>query len=172
MRDNRQKMLIQVVVAEFWHPTVALLLKWRLVLVCCFFLMVNCESNELVPPAAVPSISIDAVSPLTVVQFQEKINMEIEYEDGNGDIGFEDPDIPVVYVRDSRLTSPDEYHVPPLAPSGSQVPIQGVFSLELKNTFLLGNGDIEIITYEVWLVDRAGNESNKVITPQITILRD
>ncbi len=128
------------------------------------------EANEL--PSSlnvIPYIELVDIQPIEVQQFQEKIKITLQYEDGDGDLGFLDPDEVAVFVKDSRLSNADAYHLPPLSPVGSNVPITGTVSIELKNTFILGNGTSEQITYQIYLVDRAGNESNVLETPAITI---
>lgn len=116
-----------------------------------------------------PYISIDSVSSTSVVQFQENLRIYISYQDGDGDLGYYDPDSSAIFVLDSRLTEPDAYHLAPLAPPDETLPIQGTIMVELKAPFKLGTGGDEVINYTVTIRDRAGNWSNPAITPDITI---
>jgi hypothetical protein len=50
------------------------------------------------------------------------------------------------------------------------VPIQGELVVELSPLFLIGNGTQEVMTYSFHIVDRAGNKSNELVSPPITIL--
>ena len=69
------------------------------------------------------------------------------------------------------MEAPDWYHVQMLAPQGQELSIAGELQLKIKNSFLLGTGETETTSYQLTLVDRAGNESNVVITDPITIKR-
>ena len=119
----------------------------------------------------VPSLRIVEVNPTTVTQFEDSIIISIEYKDLDGDLGHPHPDSPVLFIQDMRLAVRDPYHVQPLAPVGSTVPIIGVLDFKLFSTWLIGNGDEETTTYEIQMKDRSGNWSNIVRTPEITILR-
>ena len=119
-----------------------------------------------------PRIELATVSQDTLVEFQDQLVLTINYEDGDGDLGNPDPDINSIFVKDSRLEAADEYYLGPLAPEGSSVSIQGTLNLELSTTFLLGNGSEENTIFTIYVVDRKGNQSNSIETPNITILRD
>lgn len=119
----------------------------------------------------IPVISIAKVEPLTVKQFADSFSVTLNYEDGDGDLGFINADINSLEVKDTRLGKPDFYYIPPLAPDGSKIHIKGSLVVKLKSLFLLGTGGIETTTLEIRLKDRAGNWSNKVTTPTITITK-
>ena len=118
-----------------------------------------------------PSIELLEVSSDTIIEFQQSIDLLIRYEDGDGDIGHPDADQNSLFVKDARLEREDAYYVAPIAPVGSEVSITGTLRLQLDNTFLLGNADVETTVFSLYLVDQAGNQSNTIETPPITILR-
>ncbi|MBR9922015.1 MAG: hypothetical protein GYB31_14335 [Bacteroidetes bacterium] len=120
----------------------------------------------------VPAIYFEGVSQDTIVQFTEQLIVSIRYEDGDGNLGTSDPDINSIFVQDSRLENPDEYYLPPLAPEDAQISITGTYNLKLSPTFLLGNGSQEIMDLEIYMVDRAGNQSNKINTGQIIVKKE
>ena len=74
-------------------------------------------------------------------------------------------------VQDSRLNEADEYHVPPIAPVGQEVPISGTLLIPLNRLFLLGNGQQEEVFFTVKMKDRAGNWSEEKVSPTITVNR-
>lgn len=119
----------------------------------------------------VPSISLVSMEPATVKQFTDSLKITIQYNDGDGDIGFENADINSLEIKDSRLSKPDFYYVPPQAPLGSKIHIKGQLVVKLRNVFLLGTGASETTTMEIRLQDRSGNWSNKITTPEITITK-
>ncbi|PSJ78015.1 hypothetical protein C7N43_06035 [Sphingobacteriales bacterium UPWRP_1] len=120
----------------------------------------------------VPQITFVGLTPLEVQEYTGIVTITIAYEDGNGDIGEPDPDMPVVFVKDSRLQQPDGYHVQPVAPLGSgQVIVSGQLQVPIKNLFVLGNTQQEQVRFEVYITDRAGNQSNTIETPAVTVFR-
>lgn len=134
----------------------------------CVLLVLGCRKEDVLP--TVPEIELLSVSPTLVASFGEPVIVRFSYKDGDGDLGEVDPDAYSLEVKDSRLSAPDNYHVPPLAPEGVSVPIQGELSVSLTPLFLIGNGTQELVTYSIRLRDRAGNWSNTIVSPQITVL--
>lgn len=119
-----------------------------------------------------PRIELVEVTNETVVQFIDSIALTITYEDGDGDLGNVDPDINTIFVKDSRLDKADEYYLGPLAPAGESISINGSLNINLSPTFLLGNGTVETMVLSIYVIDRAGNQSNTIETEEITILED
>lgn len=146
---------------------------WPLFILCLSILAttVACQQESITSGSdPVPVVKVLDISPDTVLEFQQIINLTLQYEDGDGDIGEADPDVGVIFVQDSRLTEPDLFHVQPLAPlNAPPIFIKGTLVLQLKNSFILGNATQEQIHYSVWLRDRAGHESKVVTTPSILI---
>jgi len=132
----------------------------------------SCKKASIVKKPAEPLIAIVSTNPVNILQFEEAVALVLRYEDGDGDLGHPDPDSLLLEVRDARLLFPDYYFVPPLAPLGSEVPIEGELEFRLNGTFLFGNGATEQTTYSIRMRDRKGNWSNSVITPTITIRRN
>ncbi len=120
----------------------------------------------------VPKISLVSVSATDIVQQQDMLTVTIYYEDGDGDLGSDDPDFNPVRVHDSRLEFPDYYFLPPLAPLDHSIPIQGTLDIDIFPIILLGNGQTETAVFSISIQDRAGNESNTIKTPEITIHRN
>ena len=120
----------------------------------------------------VPVIELLQVTPTTAKQYVDSIAFTIQYQDGNGDLGNADPDVPSVKLIDNR--DPDllifDYHLSPRSPEGSELAIQGELTIVLSNTILIDNNNqSETTTFSISLTDRAGNESNFVETETITI---
>lgn len=132
----------------------------------------SCKKASIVKKPAEPLIAIVSTNPVNILQFEEGVALVLRYEDGDGDLGHPNPDSLLLEVRDARLLFPDYYFVPPLAPLGSELPIEGELQFRLNGTFLFGNGASEQTTYSIRMRDRKGNWSNSVITPTITIRRN
>jgi len=128
------------------------------------------ETPEPVLPI-VPVLRVKSISPSAVQNFDNLVVLELEYEDGDGDLGEEDPDKKTLWVKDSRLADADLYHVQPIAPPDENVPIQGIIRVEIPNVFIIGNGNSEEVFFRVKIQDRAGHWSEEDVSPSITITR-
>lgn len=142
----------------------------RFIIAATLLLLTSCKKEEVMPAA--PQIAFVSMSTQQVTEFQDHVKVRFSYKDGDGDLGQADPDNFTLWVKDARLDSPDGYHIPPLAPEGAEVPIQGELEVELNALFLLGNSQSEETRYTIHIVDRAGNRSNEFTTDIITIIRD
>lgn len=136
-------------------------------------LAMGCTKENLVlQEPGPPVIEFVDIQPRNVVEFRDSISVTLRYSDPDGDLGSENPDRKLVSVQDNRLVEADHYHLPILSPHGSTVSIKGELTMKLKNTFLLGSGGDETTTYTIVVTDRAGNSSNAVTTPPITITKE
>ena len=143
----------------------------RLYPILIILFLFACTKEETVTEdlAPEPAISFVSITPDTVENFKNSVTLTINYSDNNGDLGFEDPDNYALWVKDSRLDSADYYHVPPLAPVGQNLIINGQLDIVLNSMFILGNGQEERITLSIKIMDRAKNWSNMVNSTPITI---
>ena len=142
------------------------------ILLCSLFLVVGCTTDEVQKYSITPEIELLSVSSDTIIQYEDVLYLQIGYKDGNGDLGFENPDQYALHIRDIRLEAFDGFYVGPLAPPGANVPIQGELTVEFPSLFLFGNGNTELTKFQVKLIDRAGNESNLIETDFVAITRN
>lgn len=132
----------------------------------------GCKKNdELSGNSNVPFITMIGVSSTTILQFKDSLLITFEYTDGDGDIGETNPDKNAIQIKDKRLSKADYYFVKPLSPPGSSIKTKGTIKVQMKNTFLLSTANSETTTFELKLKDRAGNWSNSIFTPTITITK-
>ena len=134
-----------------------------------FFISFSCKKETKTAISTVPTISFEQFTKTTIKQFEDSVYLYINYTDGDGDLGEYDPDINSLEIKDSRLPKADNYFIAPLAPPNANVSIKGTLKIELKSLFLLGTGNIEIEAFDIRLRDRAGNWSNSLRTPEMTI---
>lgn len=118
-----------------------------------------------------PVITIESITPNSVKQFEDSVTITFTYKDGDGDLGEINADIRTLEIQDIRLTKPDYYYIPPLAPLDAKISITGKLKVQLRNLFLLGSGSSETTHFEIKVKDRAGNSSNIAISPDITIVK-
>jgi hypothetical protein len=102
----------------------------------------------------------------------------LSFTDGDGDIGYPaDSPEKDIFVVDGRTGSiQDELKMPEVPEDGTGNGINGDITLRLFNTCCIfprnippcsrGTGiPLDSLFYEIYIVDRAGNESNRIITP-------
>ena len=138
-----------------------------LFLILLSLLVFSCKKDKPMPRE--PVIELVSVGPTNIVQFKDSIEVVLKYYDNDGDLGDYLPDENSLMVKDSRLTLPDWYHIPPLAPPDIELKIEGLLKIKINTMFLLGNGNQEFPTLSIKLKDRSGNWSNEIITSTITI---
>lgn len=130
-------------------------------------LMFACNTeNEI---SEVPEISFISVAPNVVTEYQDSLVFTISYRDGNGDLGENNTDNDNLFVQDSRNQVTYGFRLQQLAPDDVNIAIQGNLNVTLPNTAIINGGQSESIVYTIWLVDRAGNESNRVTSSTVTV---
>ena len=118
----------------------------------------------------VPSIALESISKTEVVQFKDSIIILLTFIDGDGDLGRQHPDDNSLYIKDERLTNAERYHLPPLLDESKDGETsQGSIRVFVPSLFLLGNGGDEVTRLSIKVQDQAGNWSDEVVTPTITI---
>ena len=127
----------------------------------------GCTPEEVDPVA--PEIAFVSITATEVESATTPLSVTLSYRDHQGDLGWADPDLHALEVRDTRLENPDTYHVPPLTPDGMELDIDGTFIVHLPPLFLLGNGGDDSTRLVFRITDRAGNASNEVESPVILI---
>jgi hypothetical protein len=150
-------------------------MKSRYIAIILFFFffcgaaITSCKKKEeqTLPPE--PVLEMIEVGPDSIQQFRDSVIVRMKYKDNDGDLGDESPDVYSMLVKDDRLSNPDHYHVPPLAPLGTKLKIEGELKIKLNGMFLIGNGKTETTQLKIKVMDRAGHWSNELITPVITI---
>lgn len=129
-----------------------------------------CE-GEGIEFSKVPEIELLNISPATVISQQDSIVFELMYKDGDGDLGTNDDSKRNIFITDQRIDLTHEFRLKQLAPDGADIAIQGTFTITLENTLLTGTGNEENVSFGIYVVDRAGNESNTVLSPEIVVKR-
>lgn len=116
-----------------------------------------------------PSITFISATPQSVTEYADSLTIVIGYEDGDGDLGTNDADIKNLFVTDSRNQVVYEYRVKQLAPNNSTIAITGTLSVVIDKLGLVNGSTPETATFEILVMDRAGNKSNIVSTTPIII---
>ena len=126
-----------------------------------------CEKEGII--SSIPEIEFVSISPTTVQEFSEEINITISYLDDDGDLGENNPDVKNMFVKDLRNGIEYEYRIPQLSPDNSEIQIAGNLEIIINGTGIVGGGISEKVSFEVYIVDRADNQSNIIETDEIII---
>ena len=117
----------------------------------------------------IPEISFESVVPNVVTEYQDSLYFNISYRDGDGDLGENNTDDNNLFIQDSRNQVVYGFRIQQLAPDNATISIQGNINVTLANTAIINGGASESVSYTIWVVDRAGNESNKVNSSSVTV---
>ena len=128
-----------------------------------------CKEDEIDLLDPIPQIINVTVNPTTVVEFEDEITFSVEYRDGDGDLGENDPNVTNLFVIDNRVGITESFRVSQLAPDNANVPITGTLQVILPSTGITDNSTSQTVNYTIYMVDRAGNESNRFTTGDITV---
>lgn len=128
------------------------------------------EDPDLTNP--VPEILEVRVSPTDVVEYRDSIVFEVDYRDGNGDLGENAPNKENLFLVDNRINVTETFRINELTPAGSDIPITGTLRVVLQSTGITDNSFLQTANYSIYLKDRAGNESNRITTEDILIRRN
>jgi hypothetical protein len=144
--------------------------KWISALSAFVLLLFACQPKEpLLPFSEVPEIRLVGLSHDTITEYKDILTLTFSYQDGDGDLGFEEPETYAVFIRDARLQTYDGFYLGPVAPPGVSVPVQGKLSVEFPSLFVFGTRQEESTRFYIYMIDRNGNKSNELVTSAVTI---
>jgi len=130
----------------------------------------SCSEDEPVASfPAEPIIELLTTAPTQVRAFQDSIVFTLRYQDGDGNLGSNDPDVRNLFITDPRINVVHEFRIQQLAPDNANIPIQGNLSITLPNTLITDASTQQTVSFSMYVVDNANNESNTVWTPNITV---
>ena len=117
----------------------------------------------------VPILDFVSVTPNDVHEFQQALVFTVHYKDGDGDLGENNPDAKNLFLIDNRIGIKYQYRLQQLSPSNSTIAIDGDFNVELKTVALTDSSLVQNATFSIYVVDRAGNQSNTVTSSNVII---
>jgi len=136
----------------------------------------------------VPTIEFVAFSNLNMSQSplnSDTTIVTLDFTDGDGDIGFGlDTQGENIFVIDNRTGDfYDRFRVPAIPPQGANNGVSGTINMVLLNTCCVFPPQDSIpncespsqypdneLSFTIYMTDRAGNKSNEIVTPAITLL--
>ena len=147
----------------------------------CFIFVVisSCTKEEITQKSTTkttttsdtPSIAFVSLTPSAAKQYTDQVTLTISYKDGNGDLGENNPDVKNLFVTDSRNKVEYKYRISQLAPD-TTIAIQGNLNIQLNTVAILDTNNVsETLTYNIYVTDRAGNQSNTVTSSVLTVTK-
>lgn len=129
--------------------------------------IVSCKKAEEIGP--IPEIEFISVTPSNVQEYADSIVFTIKYRDGDGDLGENASGAENFFLADSRNNVIYKFRIPQLAPDNSNIIIEGNLNVTLANTAIINGSASQTFTYSIYVKDRAGNQSNTVVTTPVTV---
>jgi len=124
------------------------------------------KDGKLGPDPHIEYISVSSKSLIA----GDSLVVTIGYEDLEGDLGASDFETKNLFLVDQRDNIEIGYNLKQLDPGTGELHIKGELDILIKSVFLLDvAASEETLSYEVYLVDRDGNQSNRVLTDDITV---
>lgn len=147
-------------------------MKNLLILFLLSLLALGCKKKDSdLPHSPIPSIEIVSLSPGTVQENVDSIRFVLHYVDGDGDLGENSPDVENLFIIDNRIGIAEAFRIPQLAPDGSNIAIEGDLNVTYPGTGITNGGNSQGVTFTVYVVDRAGNESERVVSGEVNVVR-
>ncbi len=122
------------------------------------------------------------IDPSDPSPFKDTIFITFSFTDGDGDIGDQEGNLQL-FIRDSRDGFLDDFGIPFIPELGASNGLKGEMTVRIFSSccifppeiFLLGCEDewnqmpYDMLTYDIYIKDRAGNQSNTITTTPIYI---
>ena len=145
---------------------------------CSYYFMIiglivitsSCKKDKT-ESTTTPQITFVSISPSSAVEYVNSITITFSYDDLDGDLGQNDPNVNNLFITDSRNNVVYSYRISQLAPDGSAIHIKGNLNAEIKTTAITDGSSSQLVTYSLYVKDRAGNASNTITTSAITITK-
>lgn len=144
----------------------------HILLVCMLGLFASCQKEGDNVLSFTPLLVLDSINKTEITEFQDSIILYINFEDGNGDLGRQDPDSNSLSIKDARLELPEFYHIPPIIPEDEKLQTIGRFRVFIPTLFILGSENQERTSISIRVKDKAGNWSNQITSPEIIINKE
>ena len=133
-----------------------------------FIFLFSCKKDKI-EFNSIPSIEYIGISPTVANEYSDSVTVTIKYNDGDGDLGENDASVKNCFVTDNRIGITYKYRIKQLAPDGANIPIEGNLNIELGGQGITDGSNQQSVSYTIYVVDRAGHQSNSITTSNITI---
>jgi hypothetical protein len=142
-------------------------LKKYFLLVCSVTLFYSCKKDKK-EYSDVPEINLVSVSSTSVAE-GDPVTFVISYVDGDGDLGENTASVYNLFVTDTRVNVTYKYRIKQLAPDNANIIIKGNLDVLLNSTAITDGSNAQTVVYTIYMVDRAGHQSNTITCSPVTI---
>ena len=132
-------------------------------------ILVCCNKNEEL--SNIPQLTFQNLNPTSIIEFDGPITFSIIYQDGDGDLGENNPNINNLFLKDQRNNIIYEYRIQELSPNGANIAITGSIDLVLNTTSITDESNEQEAIFDIYVIDRAGNQSNTISSDPLTIYK-
>ena len=132
-------------------------------------IVVCCNKNE--DFSNIPQLTFQNLNPTSIIEFDGPITFSIIYKDGDGDLGENNPNINNLFLKDQRNDIIYEYRIQELSPNGANIAITGSIDLVLNTTSITDESNEQEAIFDIYVIDRAGNQSNTISSDPLTIYK-
>ncbi len=144
-------------------------LNTRILFISALFFVFISSCKKEPTPSNTPAITFVSISPSTAVEYVNAITITFSYDDQDGDLGQNDPNVSNLFITDSRNSVTYNYRISQLAPDNANIHIKGNLNAVIKNTAITNGTTSQSVSYSLYVKDRAGNVSNTITTSAITV---
>jgi hypothetical protein len=131
-------------------------------------ILLSCSKEEEVENVE-PVLTFESMTPSTVGELLEEIVVKFYYSDADGNLGENDASVKNLFITDSRNEVVSSFRVKQLAPDNSTIAIEGSLNVTISPLVITDGSTSEIGTFSIYMVDRAGNKSNVIISSEFTV---
>lgn len=148
-------------------------MRKTLIGVLAIIIFVSC--NKETKYSSIPKLAFKDMTPREVQEGSNGvIRIRLDFEDGDGNIGFNTPNL---FFKDNRDTAWVPFIIPDIPEKfNPSAGLKGIFQIDYDAAFLLIrvdslNRDRDTLTWDIYMMDKAGNKSNIVTTDTLYLTR-
>jgi hypothetical protein len=142
-------------------------MKKHFLLICIVAILYACKKDKKIY-SDVPEINLVSVSSTSVAE-GDPVTFVISYVDGDGDLGENTANVYNLFLTDTRVNVTYKYRIKQLAPDNANIIIKGNLDVLLGSTAITDSSDSQNVIYKMYVVDRAGHQSNTITCSPIII---
>lgn len=140
--------------------------RLSILFIIIFATVFACKKDEA---STAPSLEFISITPSEAVELQDELIVSFKYYDEDGDLGENTSGVNNLFIKDSRTEVISEYRVKQLAPDNSNIAIEGILNVTIDPLVISNNLSSEEGVFYIYMTDRAGNQSNPIVTSTFTI---
>ncbi len=144
----------------------------NLILTLCVLTLAITACKKKTPVSNVPVIEFKSLNKYQIKEYTDSLQITIAYSDADGDLGENDPNKKNLFLTDSRTNTVLEYRIKEIVPNNKTASIKGTLNVVIDKLYINNaSATTEVVIFNAYITDRAGNKSNEVQTGVVTLTR-